>query len=71
MRKIAKSAEYIDKGPSANLLLNIGPDRSGHLPQPDKQNLLAFGQAIHTKKLEITFDKPKAVNAQLIYTPFF
>ena len=140
---------YYSVGRGANLLLNIGPDRSGHLPQPDKQNLLAFGDAIRkikdqslpcqvhseaqkltiemepqlvnhvelseqidpdceieyfeikaypyfygvpitvyrgttighkaicafptirTKKLEITFDKPKAVTAQLKYIPFF
>jgi alpha-L-fucosidase len=140
---------YYSVGRGANLLLNIGPDRSGRLPQPDKQNLLAFGDAIRkvknssiscqvqseaqkltleiepqlvnhvelseeidpnceieyfeikaypftygipitvyrgttighkaicafptirTKKLEITFDKPKAVRAQLIYAPFF
>ena len=140
---------YYSVGRGANLLLNIGPDRNGRLPQPDKQNLLAFGDAIRkvknsslscqvqseaqkltleiepqlvnhvelseeidpnceieyfeikaypftygipitvyrgttighkaicafptirTKKLEITFDKPKAVRAQLIYVPFF
>ncbi|MBE5732206.1 MAG: hypothetical protein E7353_04130 [Clostridiales bacterium] len=33
-------------GRGANLLLNIGPDRSGLLPQKDKDVLLQFGQKV-------------------------
>lgn len=33
-------------GRGANLLLNIGPEKSGKLPSKDKQNLLEFGEKI-------------------------
>ena len=36
-------------GRGANLLLNIGPDRRGKLPDADKAALLAFGQAIRER----------------------
>ena len=37
---------YYCVGRGANLLLNIGPDRSGKLPEADKSALLAFGEKI-------------------------
>lgn len=37
---------YYSVGRGANLLLNIGPDRSGKLPQADVNTLLAFGEKI-------------------------
>lgn len=40
---------YYSVGRGANLLINIGPDRSGKLPAQDKAALLAFGERI--KKL--------------------
>ena len=33
-------------GRGANLLLNIGPDRRGHLPEPDTASLLEFGAKV-------------------------
>ena len=36
-------------GRGANLLLNIGPDRRGKLPDADKTALLAFGKAIRER----------------------
>lgn len=40
---------YYSVGRGANLLINIGPDRRGKLPETDKSSLLAFGKMI--KKL--------------------
>ena len=37
---------YYSVGRGANLLINIGPDRSGKLPKADKEALLRFGQQI-------------------------
>lgn len=37
---------YYSVGRGANLLLNIGPDRRGKLPEADKAVLLAFGEKI-------------------------
>ena len=37
---------YYSVGRGANLLINIGPDRRGKLPDADKAALLAFGEAI-------------------------
>ena len=37
---------YYSVGRGANLLINIGPDRRGKLPEADKQALLALGQQI-------------------------
>lgn len=37
---------YYSVGRGANLLLNIGPDRRGKLPEADKAALLAFGEEI-------------------------
>jgi len=37
---------YYSVGRSANLLINIGPDRRGRLPEPDKKALLEFGEKI-------------------------
>jgi len=37
---------YYSVGRGANLLLNIGPDRNGLLPEKDAQRLLEFGQEI-------------------------
>lgn len=37
---------YYSVGRGANLLINIGPDRSGRLPAQDKAALLAFGQQL-------------------------
>lgn len=36
-------------GRGANLLLNIGPDRRGKLPEADKKALVAFGRAIRER----------------------
>lgn len=61
---------YYSVGRGANLLLNIGPDRRGKLPEPDKTALLAFGRKIQEltrddipcsveageKKLTLSFD---------------
>lgn len=37
---------YYSVGRGSNLLLNIGPDRSGKLPKEDKEALLRFGEQI-------------------------
>lgn len=37
---------YYSVGRSANLLINIGPDRRGKLPEEDKVALLAFGNKL-------------------------
>lgn len=37
---------YLSVGHGANLLLNIGPDREGLLPEPDTARLLEFGSEI-------------------------
>lgn len=37
---------YYSVGRGANLLLNIGPDRTGQLPVADRQNLLELGRQI-------------------------
>ena len=37
---------YYSVGRGANLLINIGPDRSGQLPEKDKNVLLRFGEKI-------------------------
>lgn len=37
---------YYSVGRGANLLLNIGPDRTGRLPQPDREKLLELGRRI-------------------------
>ena len=37
---------YYSVGRGANLLLNIGPDRTGRLPAQDRENLLEFGRRI-------------------------
>jgi len=37
---------YYSVGRGANLLINIGPDRRGRLPEEDRQALLAFGAKI-------------------------
>ena len=39
---------YYSVGRGANLLLNIGPDRRGKLPEADKVALLAFGEILRT-----------------------
>lgn len=44
---------YYSVGRGANLLLNIGPDRRGLLPEKDCRQLLAFGEEIHRR-----FDRP-------------
>ncbi len=40
---------YYSVGRGANLLLNIGPDRRGHLPGPDVARLLEFGAEIRRR----------------------
>lgn len=58
-------------GSGANLLINIGPDRRGLLPQKDAANLVAFGEEIRRRyaqplgKLDgftYRFDQPTLVN---------
>ena len=43
-------------GRGANLLINIGPDRSGRLPEPDAARLIEFGSEIRKR-----YDSPLAV----------
>lgn len=66
---------YYSVGRGANLLINIGPDRSGKLPKEDKEALLKMGEQIRKcfgtsldctveaqeKKLDITME-PQLVN---------
>lgn len=40
---------YLSVGRGANLLLNIGPDRRGLLPDADRDALLAFGQEVRRR----------------------
>lgn len=40
---------YYSVGRGANLLLNIGPDRRGRLPEKDKARLLAFGKEVRRR----------------------
>ena len=40
---------YLSVGRGANLLVNIGPDRRGLLPDADRQALLAFGDEIRRR----------------------
>ena len=44
---------YYSVGRSANLLINVGPDRKGKIPKEDKTALLAFGDTL--RKLNSTF----------------
>ena len=46
---------YYSVGRGINLLLNIGPDREGLLPEPDRTRLLEFGAEIRNR-----FSKPVA-----------
>ena len=49
---------YYSCGRGANLLLNIGPDRRGLLPDPDARRLLEFGAEIRRR-----FEHPSATEA--------
>ena len=40
---------YASVGRGANMILNIGPDRRGLLPEPDARNLLAFGAELRSR----------------------
>ncbi len=40
---------YLSVGRGANLLINIGPDRRGLLPDKDREALLAFGDEVHRR----------------------
>ena len=40
---------YYSVGRGANLLVNIGPDRRGRLPEADKRALLAFGEQVRDR----------------------
>ncbi len=40
---------YYSVGRGANLLINIGPDRRGKLPEADKRALLALGEAVRKR----------------------
>jgi alpha-L-fucosidase len=40
---------YLSVGRGANLLINIGPDRRGLLPDPDREALLAFGAEVRRR----------------------
>jgi alpha-L-fucosidase len=40
---------YLSVGRGANLLLNIGPDRRGLLPDPDRDALVAFGNEVRRR----------------------
>lgn len=62
---------YYSVGRGANLLLNVGPDRNGLLPEKDAKRLLEFGQEIKR-----CFSNPIAglssftiEEARLVYTP--
>jgi alpha-L-fucosidase len=50
---------YLSVGRGANLLINIGPDRRGLLPDADRQTLLAFGAEIQRR-----FGSPLAETAE-------
>lgn len=66
---------YYSVGRGANLLINIGPDRRGLLPEPDRRRLLEFGAEIKRRfaaplagactrepgRLVFTLDKPSLV----------
>ncbi len=49
---------YLSVGRGANLLINIGPDRRGLLPDADREALLAFGDEVRRR-----FGRPLAVKA--------
>lgn len=62
---------YYSVGRGANLLLNIGPDRRGHLPVKDKELLIKMGKEIKTR-----FSNPVAIlddciieEGEIVYTP--
>lgn len=55
---------YLSVGRGANLLINIGPDRRGLLPDADREALLAFGAEVRR-----CFGKPLATLAQGKLTP--
>ncbi|NGP43800.1 alpha-L-fucosidase [Bacillaceae bacterium SIJ1] len=54
---------YHSVGRGANLLLNIGPDRKGKLPDKDTERLREFGAEINAR-----FDAPLATMEQCEYT---
>lgn len=54
---------YYSVGRGANLLLNIGPDRRGLLPDRDADHLLAMG-----RELKRRFDTPLATTGQFEFT---
>ena len=74
---------YYSVGRGANLLLNIGPDRTGRLPQADRENLLALGKHIQAlqdsalpchmevegSKLKLTMDMGLVNHVTLIEAP--
>ena len=57
---------YYSVGRGSNLLINIGPDRRGKLPEEDKKALLQFGEKIrenfskYKKLYGNMLDKPKS-----------
>ena len=69
---------FASVGRGANLLLNIGPDRNGKLPNADAERIIQFGNTVkelfdennevkgiveHSKNVtSITFDEFKLVN---------
>jgi len=61
---------YYSVGRGANLLLNIGPDRRGKLPEPDKKALLAFGKKVkEVLGSEIACKVTQAENKVTVDTP--
>lgn len=59
---------YYSVGRGANLLLNIGPDRRGKLPEADKAALLAFGKQIQALKEDFIPCKTEAAGNLLTLT---
>jgi alpha-L-fucosidase len=55
---------YSSIGRGANLLINIGPDRRGLLPNKDAQRLIEFGNEVKTRFANpiISVEKPKFEN---------
>ncbi|CAG7652193.1 alpha-L-fucosidase [Paenibacillus allorhizosphaerae] len=61
---------YSSVGRGANLLLNIGPDREGVLPEKDTQRLLEFGNEIRRRfgKPFAALDPSESENGRWTYT---
>ncbi len=63
---------YLSVGRGCNLLLNIGPDRRGLLPDLDSRRLIEFGQEINRRfsKPVATLDTATVIDAQTLKWEF-